>query len=328
MQTCGDPVTDDALSAAPGEPSVDDWLNQAIECHRNWKFDEAFELYHRVLQEDSVHAEANHNLGVLLAIQLLRPLDALPYFEAALNADAQSVQYWFSYIDALIRAGQSDMAKQLLPLAQAQGLQTSMVNALAERMKESTARQVVPEVVLVQQPAAKPPCGPSHEDMVAIVDLFNKGAYAQGEALARALVERMPDSGFAWKALGSMLQAQGRQEEALEAKKTAVQFMPRDAEAWCNLGRAYFELSQTAHAIEALKTAVTLRPDHAESHNNLGLAFNAEGFIQKAHESLLKAVEFKPDYAEALNNLSGTYNTLGQIDDAVRAVSVLILFDG
>ena len=30
----------------------------------------------------------------------------------------------------------------------------------------------------VQQPAAKPPCGPSHEDMVAIVDLFNKGAYA------------------------------------------------------------------------------------------------------------------------------------------------------
>ena len=120
MQTCGDPVTDDALSAAPGEPSVDDWLNQAIECHRNWKFDEAFELYHRVLQEDSVHAEANHNLGVLLAIQLLRPLDALPYFEAALNADAQSVQYWFSYIDALIRAGQSDMARQLLPLAQAQ----------------------------------------------------------------------------------------------------------------------------------------------------------------------------------------------------------------
>ena len=35
------------------------------------------------------HGDANHNLGVLLAIQLLRPQEALPYFEAALNAGAR-----------------------------------------------------------------------------------------------------------------------------------------------------------------------------------------------------------------------------------------------
>ncbi len=320
MYTCGDPVTDEALPVAPQDVSVDECLSQAIECHQNWKFDEAYALYHQVLSVEPTHADTNHNLGVLLAIQMLRPQEALPYFEVALNADAQSVQYWFSYIDALIRAGQSDMARQLLPLAQAQGLQTTMVNALAERLEKPVPPKPATAVQSVEQALAPAPCGPSHDEMVAIVALFNNGDYAKGEVLARGLVERMPESGFAWKALGTMLQAQGNQEEGLLCKQKAVQFMPKDAEAWCNLGRSYFELSQTAKAIGALQTAIALRPDHAESHNNLGLAFNAEGFIQKAHESLLKAVELKPDYAEALNNLSGTFNTLGEIDKAAAVL--------
>ncbi len=298
-------MTDTTRQPATEASPVADGLAQAIAAHRALDFVAAEAAYRAVLLHEPEHADAHHNLGVLLAVQLLRPVDALPHFEAALNADAERSQFWFSYIDGLLRCQHFDLARQVLPLAQ--GLTTAMVNALTERMPQAAA-----------QPA--PVHEPSQADKQALVDFFQHKNYEQGEAHAQALVQRYPHSGFAWKALGTMLQPQGKKEEALAAKQRAVDLLPGDAEGLCNLGRAYFELGRIAESIGVFEKAVAIRPDYAEAFNNLGLAFNTDGQIHAAHRCFERAVALQPDFAEAYNNLSGIFNAHGQIDEAIAAL--------
>ncbi|WP_394790107.1 tetratricopeptide repeat protein, partial [Rhodoferax sp.] len=309
-------LTDAASLLQTNTAGVDALLTQAIDAHKSLDYALAESAYRAVLQDEPLHADANHNLGVLLAVQLLRPQEALPYFEAALNVDAGRAQFWFSYVDALIRCQHFGLARQVLPLAQAQGLQLAMANSLADRLPKHVDEPLVEAV-----PAAEP----SAQEMQALVAYFQRGDYAQGEVQARALVARCPESGFAWKALGTMLQPQGKKEEALEAKKKAVQFLPDDAESLSNLGRSYFELGHTRQAIEALQACVALQPDYAEAYNNLGLALNTDGQIHAAHECFERAIALKPDFADAYNNLSGIFNVHGLVDEALQALQKAIL---
>ena len=203
------------------------------------------------------------------------------------------------------------MARQVLPLAQ--GLSVAMVNALTERL---------PRLADQPAPIAIPACvpEPNQAEKQALVNFFAQKNYAQGEAHARAMAQRYPDSGFAWKALGAMLQPQGKKEEALAAKQRAVHLLPGDAEGLCNLGRAHFELGQTVEAIVVFRATVALQPDYAEAFNNLGLAFNADGQIDEAHTCFNRAIALQPDFAEAYNNLSGIFTAHGLIDQAIDAL--------
>jgi tetratricopeptide (TPR) repeat protein len=185
---------------------VDDLLVQAIKAHRALDFPAAEAAYRAVLQAEPAHADAHHNLGVLLAVQLLRPLDALSHFEAALNADAERSQFWFSYIDCLIRCQHFDLARQVLPLAQ--GLTVMAMNALLERLPIVVAPPVVQDAVQPIEPAviqaAKPPPlsrskSPGMDGMQRLTALFAKGEFAAGVVSAREMVQKYPQHGFGWK---------------------------------------------------------------------------------------------------------------------------------
>ena len=88
-------------------------LERAILLQQEWHFDEAKEQYEALLKETPEDANAHHNLGVLFSVQLLEPAAALPHFEAALNFNPTKLQFWFSYLDALIKANALDAAYAL-----------------------------------------------------------------------------------------------------------------------------------------------------------------------------------------------------------------------
>jgi predicted O-linked N-acetylglucosamine transferase (SPINDLY family) len=325
------------MTDTPEAAAITDLLGRAIEQHRGFAFDEAERLYREVLAQAPAHADAWHNLGVLYAIGLGRPLDALPHFEAALNADGGRGQFWFSYIDALIRAAQWGMAEQVLAMAGDHGLGRVQAQSLAERLAraQSVARAPAPAAApLPDQPTPAAPPAPSEPaaravaastaplaQQQALVALFQRQAHAQGEALARELLRSHPDDGFLWKSLGAMLQGQGRQQEALAAKQRAAELAPNDVEVLCNLGRSYFELERRDEAAAALRAALHLQPDHAQAWNNLGLVLNAQGQVAEAGQHFERAIALRPDFAEALNNLSGVHVSLGQVDEAVDVLS-------
>ena len=105
-------------------------LQLAVRHHQENQLQEAEQLYRSILQGEPEHAEANHNLGILL-LEIEQPA-ALAHFEAALAAMPESERYWLSYIEALIRTGQSELARDRLAFARQHGLEGDAADGLAD----------------------------------------------------------------------------------------------------------------------------------------------------------------------------------------------------
>lgn len=147
--------------------------------------------------------------------------------------------------------------------------------------------------------------------------LFKSGRYLELEDRTRVLLERFPDSGLVWKALGASLQMQGKEAQPFLQK--AAELLPDDAAAQCNLGGELRSLGQLDAAISRFHRALEIRPDFAEAHNNLGGALQDLGQAKEAVASYRRAVQINPKFAVAYNNLGVSLHHLGQPADAVAS---------
>ena len=75
---------------------VEELFQQGVELHKSGKVEVASQLYTAVLKAQPEHPTANHNMGIL-AVGGGKVQEALPYFEAALEANADTAQFWLSY---------------------------------------------------------------------------------------------------------------------------------------------------------------------------------------------------------------------------------------
>ena len=103
------------------ELTIEQALQQGVAAHKEGKLQDAERLYRAILQTQPLHPDANHNLGVL-AVSVNNAEVALPLFKTALEANPKIEQFWFSYIDALIKEKHFDTAKQVLEQAKEQGV--------------------------------------------------------------------------------------------------------------------------------------------------------------------------------------------------------------
>ncbi|MDP1683401.1 MAG: tetratricopeptide repeat protein [Burkholderiales bacterium] len=158
------------------------------------------------------------------------------------------------------------------------------------------------------------PSVPSAE-LSQLIALFHAGRYAEMESQARALVERYPGSGIAWKLFGTALGVQGK--DALSALQKAAVLLPGDVEVHINLGNVLQDLGQIDGAIVSYRRALGLNPHIAEVHNNLGNAQKDLGQLDVAVASYRRALSINPQYAEAYNNLGVALQDVGRPDDAV-----------
>ena len=93
--------------------TIDETLKQAIAFSKESKIQDAERLYRAILQTQPTHPDANHNLGVL-AVSRNKIDAALPLFKKALKANPKKEQFWFSYIDALIKEKKFEAAKKVI----------------------------------------------------------------------------------------------------------------------------------------------------------------------------------------------------------------------
>jgi predicted O-linked N-acetylglucosamine transferase (SPINDLY family) len=298
-------MTSDAASA---EQTLDRAFQQAVELHRAGRLPEAEQLYQAILQVQPAHAEANHNMGVL-AVQANQPAAGLQYFMAALEANPAHGQYWLSYSDALLKAGQAPAAREVLEMAQRQGLQGEEVDALSAHIQAAMDGN---------KPQASAPGknAPGQQEINALAALFNAGKHAEAERLAREMTQHYPRHGFGWKVLGALSKQMGRNEEALAFMQKAVKLSPDDAHAHNNLGFGYHDLGRMKEAEASYRRALQLRPDLAEAHNNLGMTLQETGRLDEAVASYRRALQLKPDYIEALSNLGAALQDTGQLGEA------------
>ena len=318
------------------ELTTEQTLQKGIAAHKEGKLHEAERLYKAILEVQPAHPDANHNLG-LIAVSVDKVQLALPLFEVALGVNHKVVQFWLSYIDALIKEKKLETATAVLEQGKREGVLEGKVDALEAQLKQITqaALSKLPEKqknltfketrnksaeskLQKKQTKSKISNGvsPSQQQINGLFEHYKSGQYDEAEKLALSITQRFPKHQFSWKILGSIFSQTGRNTEALNANKKAVTLSPQDADALYNLGVTLQELGRTEEGAEVFRKAIVLKPDFANAHYNLGFLLKELGKLEESEASYKQAILLMPDYAEAHSNLGNTLQDLDRLDEA------------
>lgn len=126
--------------SAPGTESLDAAYARGMKLQLAGKIDSAGEIYREILQEAPRHAAVNYCYG-LLQVQAGRPLEGLPYLKRALLEQLGVADYWLGYLEALLLAGRTDLARNILGLARQQGLADAAFEEISRRLELVAQRQ-------------------------------------------------------------------------------------------------------------------------------------------------------------------------------------------
>lgn len=322
--------------------SIDQALQQAIIHHKSGNLQSAERLYRAILKAAPNHPDTNHNLGVL-TVQLQKPSAALPHFKVALEADLNQHQYWLSYIDALIQAGQSDTARQVLQQGRRQlSLKGDQVDKLELQLRLSSLalKHEKPEThqhitTVSKQKKSKQKQiktahslsstlnrsqlmnKPSQSEIHNFMDAFNTEQYAHAEQLALSITRAYPQDSFGWNALGAVLTELGKITDGLMALQKSVELVPNDAAAHSNFGKALQEAGRLGEAEASYRRAIVIKPDLAETHNNLGNVLKDLGRLDEAEVSYRQAIALNANFPEAYSNLLMALNYVAGNNDSL-----------
>lgn len=293
--------------------SLEGALEEAAAHHRAGRLNDAEALYRAILQAQPAHPDANHNLGVV-EMQRQNFAAALPWLKAALAANPGYGQYWLTYIEALLLAGDVLAAGQVLAEGRPRGLQGAEVDALAARIEAGA--NALPSGTAFHAEA--------YRQCQLAESLKERG---QGEsAIAGFLraIELAPEWSRPHTFLGIIFNELGRLDEAEASFSRALEIEPGQADGYYNLGIVLHRKKNLLQAQACFQQAIRLRSDYVEAHNNLGVILHSQGRFSEAEQSFRRALAILPEYAEALNNLGITLDEMDRADEARQCFSQAI----
>ena len=332
------------------ELTIDQALQQGIAAHEEGKLQDAERLYRAILQSQPSHPDANHNLGVL-AVSVGKVQEALTPLKLALETNPKQGQFWLSYIDALIKLGQLNNARQILQQGKASGLKGEKVDQL-EIQLSSMANSNSPSIGNTSNPSKKQIDGlislytqgklqeaivqastlesqfPNYAIIPNVLGAIYKALGRHGDAIAsyNKAIELKPDFFEAYNNLGAVLSDSGKYEESITTYNKAIELRSDVTEAHYNLGNALKNIEKNEEAITSYKKAIELKPDYAEAYSNRGITLQELVRLNEAKVSYTQAIALKPDFAEAHNNLGNTFQRLGRLSDAEVSCGQAIAF--
>lgn len=303
-------------------------LELAIKLQQQWRFEEARVQYEALLQEDPEDANAHHNLGVLFSVQLLRPLDGLSHFEAALSINPTRLQFWFSYIDALIKAGTVDVAEHVLALARNYGLNDLQISSFERdiRLARMTVKDLVDDILRNAEPLPDPEeekalvlagKNPNMGDLQRLLSLFNQKKYENVVKSSKSLLQRFPASASVWQLLAEALKRTGSQGEALKAYVKLMALQPHDISIKMEAVNAFMAVGDQDGAMKVLEEILRVRPDYAPAHGKMGQIYQKCGDISAALFSYAWALRDEPYDPIILEKFGAILRARGNQDAAL-----------
>ena len=289
------------------ELTLDQALQRGIDAQKAGKPQEADRYYTSILKAYPKHSHANHNMGVL-AVDIGKIQEALPFFKTAIEADPSTDQYWISYIDALIKLNRVSNATAVFNQARSNGAKGDSFDKLEKRLTSSESKNTYGQ-------------DPPKKQLDSLLKLYNQQKLQQVFNNAQRLTKRYSKSLTLWNLMGASAAQIGKLDEAVLAFKKALLIKPDYAEVHYNLGNAFRDQEKLQEAIEAYGNALSIKPDHADAYLNLGNALKDQGKLEEAIEEYKKACSTKPDYADAYLNLGNALKEQGRLDQAIDAYS-------
>jgi len=258
-------------------------LEQAVEYHKAGHLQEAKIIYNKILEIQPNHPDANHNLGVLF-VQINKVLQALPLFKTALKTNNGNAQYWVSYIDGLLRAGDQDMAFQVLKQAKKKGLSGDHVDRLEQQLKAKFS--------VIQ----------AKDRLTPAANLRESGCYDEASEWLEDWISANPNDAEAYALLTHVLLLSKKDEKALEIQNIAFKLSPDLPSVQRNLARIFLKQQQINKALEAASKALQAEPENVENDLVLVSVLVASGQDEKALVLVERVIGQKSDYAEAYFN--------------------------
>jgi len=288
-------------------PNPNQALRRAIASQKNGDLLEAENLYRSILRVEPAHPDANHNLGLIEASGN-KIEEALRLFKTALDANPKVEQFWFSYIDALIKENLLDEAKKVVSNAKEAELSDSALNLFIQQIDDQILHPT-----------------PRQSELDILLNDYKNGSHGVVEKRALSITKDFPNHPFAWKVLSALFLDLGRDKDSLSANLKVLELAPKDAEAHNNLGSILNRMGRLEEAEASCKRAIELRPDFAEAHSNLGNTLNALGRFAEAEASCRQAINLNPESADAHNNLGVVLHESGKFTEAVTSFERTVL---
>ena len=293
------------LSPIKMKLTLDQALKKGVEAQKAGKVQDADRYYTAILKAKPEHPDANHNMG-LLAVSIDKVEEALPFFTTALEANPNIVQFWLSYIDALIKLNKMADAKVVIDKAKSIGAKGDGIDRLEKRINSNVFKNPIGR-------------GTSQEQLNSLIKLYNQNRFQQVLNKGQKLTKRYTKNLTLWNLMGASAAQLGQLDNAVAAFKKAISIKPDYAEAHHNMGNALREQGKLDEATRFYKKAFSIKPDYAEAHLNIGNVFKDQGKIEEAIEAYKKALSIRHDYAEAFNNMGNALHVQGKVDEAIEA---------
>jgi predicted O-linked N-acetylglucosamine transferase (SPINDLY family) len=264
--------------------------------------DLAERLYRSILDAQPGHAGAHHGLG-LLEIRLRRPADGMSHLLKALEANPEIPDYWLGYLEGLRLTGDVEGAAAALALGRQHGLSGKSVEDFAQRLTvRTTATEAAQKKPRAQRRRERRNLREAEECEAALLGVIVQGNFADALTAARTLTERFPNRGLGWKALGGLLGADGKTDEAVAAMRISIRLLPDDAEAHTNLGTTLSKkLQRHAEGALLLQRALDIDPQFQSAYVNLADLLQIQGRYEQAEEMVRRAMALPADRTNSTN---------------------------
>jgi Flp pilus assembly protein TadD len=140
------------------------------------------------------------------------------------------------------------------------------------------------------------------------------------EALMRARLVKYPGDFVALANLGSVLESQGRLDEAIARLQQAVNTRPDSAVVRNTLATSLRAANRPADALKEFERALQIDPAYADAEYNLGTTLLALNRPAEALPFLRHVTAAHPDDGAALSDLGAAYAMLKRFDQAATAL--------
>lgn len=237
-------------------------LADAVAMHQAGRLDEAEHAYRAVLQEDPLHVDALHLLG-LVAQQRGRRAEAIDLISRCLQQRPNFAEAHYNLGLVHRECGQLEAALACFERAV----------SLRPRYAEAWYN-----------------LGNALKDL---------GRLDEAVAAYRRALRVRPQFGKALNNLANTLREQGRLDEAVSTFRQAIECEPGYAKAYHNLGLTLRSLGRFDEALEVFDKAVALHAAFAEAHNARGTTLQAMGRFAEALEAYERALACDGGFADA-----------------------------
>jgi tetratricopeptide (TPR) repeat protein len=163
--------------------------------------------------------------------------------------------------------------------------------------------------------------------MLGLIKL-NSGDPAGALHLMLGALKARPKSPEVLLNYSAVLNALGRQAEALAALDLVLSVKRRSVEAHNNRGAILEQLGRDEEALQCMDRALAIKSDHAEALYNRGSLLRKLGRHEEAIKSFDRVLAMRPDLAKAHNNRGASLEALGRREEALASYDRALALDG